>query len=222
MSPPRGVHAVRSPSLMASMVRKPAATARSPQRLRADQNIVLHLARQKRCADPPRRARKGRPHHGHIGEVVMLTATADAPSRAAGRRAARCAAGRARPRRRARCRHKASARSLDRHRAGAPSSGSMRSTVAIAASTPPSSASSARYFVARQHLENSAKKSPERLCAQLEGIWRSPRSRSSSARPRSPLSGSTLFTGGFPVRSRYPLSCSSTCPTRRRSPSSIA
>jgi hypothetical protein len=70
---PGSVHAAGSRFLMASMVRIPAATARSPQRRRADQNIVLHLARQKRCADPPRRARKGRPHHGqHTGEVVML------------------------------------------------------------------------------------------------------------------------------------------------------
>src|SRR6516225_10409721 len=73
MVPGRGVHAAGFPFLMASSVKMPAATARSPQRRTADQNIVLHLARQKRCADPPRRARKGRPHHGHTGEVVILT-----------------------------------------------------------------------------------------------------------------------------------------------------
>jgi len=41
------------------------ARARSPNPRTADQYIFLHLAPQKRCGEPPRRARNGCSHHSH-------------------------------------------------------------------------------------------------------------------------------------------------------------
>jgi len=47
------------------MLRTPAATARSPQRRRADQQAVRQQAEQKRWRVPPRRALKRFVHQGH-------------------------------------------------------------------------------------------------------------------------------------------------------------
>jgi hypothetical protein len=53
------------PILMSAMVKMPLARARSPNPRTADQYIFLHLAAQKRCGEPPRRARNGCSHHPH-------------------------------------------------------------------------------------------------------------------------------------------------------------
>jgi hypothetical protein len=57
---------------MSSMVRIPAAMARSPQRRSAVQNALRHAAPQNRCGLPPRRGRNGLSHHWQIVEVPSV------------------------------------------------------------------------------------------------------------------------------------------------------
>src|SRR6516162_10013167 len=70
MAAPGSVHAGGSLFLMSAMVRMPAATVRSPQRRRADQNNDRCLAEQKRCGDPPRRGGNGFSHHRHVASAI--------------------------------------------------------------------------------------------------------------------------------------------------------
>ena len=141
MTPPRSVHAAGSPFLMSAMVRMPLASARSPQPRSADQNIVLHLGPQKRCGEPPCRARNGRSHHRHEVEVsCAMTAISPMPPRAAGRRARRRGRRRTRPQRPRQPRCRTSARSVHRHPRAPPGQiarprSATRSTASIAAPT---------------------------------------------------------------------------------------
>jgi hypothetical protein len=64
---------------MSVIVKAPLARARSPNPRTADQYIFLHVASQKRCGDPPRRARNGRSHHSHnFEDPSVITETVNA------------------------------------------------------------------------------------------------------------------------------------------------
>ena len=68
------MHATAMSVLMSAMVKMPLARARSPNPRTADQYIFLHLAPQKRCGEPPRRARNGRSHQRHkVGNSSLTT-----------------------------------------------------------------------------------------------------------------------------------------------------
>jgi hypothetical protein len=57
---------------MSSIVRIPAAMARSPHRRSADQNALRHAAPQNRCGLPPRRSRNGCSHQWHAVKALIV------------------------------------------------------------------------------------------------------------------------------------------------------
>ena len=68
----RSVHAAAGPVLRSVMLAAPSARARSPNRRSADQNATRHFGPQKRCGEPPRRARNCRSHQSHTAETASV------------------------------------------------------------------------------------------------------------------------------------------------------